>query len=525
MNRSVWLSSRKKLLRSIQAQLKQKLGVEYFVDPAYSRELDREWKKRWRISSYSKLWANLISAKIVFGADFHAYAQAQRAHLRLLREWPSGSKLILCLECFSQNDQKALDAFLRNEISAEDLRRKTKWDEQWGFPFEHYLPLLNLARERKILLVGLDVRMKGESVEILRRRDLMMAKKLNEVLQAYPEAVLYAIIGEYHLAKKNLPMQILLENPALKGHLVTLHLDSAELYFKLATRGQEANVEVMSSDENVFCLMVSPPWMKWQSYLMFLDHALDQEIEDEDGVEGEIDLTQHIWRSIDILVSDLGLRISLDELSILSHQSLGLQRIVKNFFHGFEQRAFLYNIENERSFVVPQKNILYLSRLSVNHTASLAALYVHSKVSGRKETFWDMPGCFLPLVWIEAVAFWLSLWINPKRKPDRLEQVPIKLKTNAVVLDAYKIALERKLIERNFFKTGTIKEAIFKPNKKESYLEAARLLGYLLGEQLYQLQKQKKWSKEFILSILATNFDSKKIDKTFWDLMNRLRKS
>ena len=85
MNRTTWLASRKKLLRRIQAQLKQRLGVEEFVDPSYSEELDSEWKKDWRASTYNKLWKDLKSAKIILGADFHAYAQAQRAHLRILR--------------------------------------------------------------------------------------------------------------------------------------------------------------------------------------------------------------------------------------------------------------------------------------------------------------------------------------------------------------------------------------------------------------------------------------------------------
>lgn len=522
VNRSTWLASRKKLLRRIQAQLRQRLGVEHFVDPVYSRELDREWKKDWRASSYPKLWKELKAAPVVLGADFHAYAQAQRAHLRILREWPKDQKVALCLECFSQSDQKILDLFLKNEITLEELKQKSKWDQQWGFPFEHYAPLLVLAKERGFLLFALDMRMKGESADILKRRDEFMAKKIVEVQKMHPQLCVYAIVGEYHLAKRNLPTQVLVEEPSLKNKIVTLHLDSAELYFKLGKRGQETNVDVMSSEDHIFCLMVSPPWMKWQSYLMFLDHSLDQEIEEE---AEEVDLTQHVWRSIDILSADLGVKVSFDEASVLSHQSSGLQKIVKNFFHGFEQRAFLYNVENDRSFIVPNKNILYLSRLTVNHTASLAAFYVHAQLSKRKETFWNLPNQLWLLVWIEAVSFWLSLWVNPSRKPDRLEQVPIKSKNNPIILDAYKVALERKMIEKSFFKTNQVKEASFKPVKKESYLEAARLLGYLLGEQLNLWQRQKKWSKEFILSVLATEFDPKIGDKTFWELMNKLRKS
>ncbi len=522
VNRTTWLASRKKLLRRIQAQLKQRLGVEHFVDPAYSNELDREWKKDWRASTYNKLWKDLGKTSIVLGADFHAYAQAQRAHLRILREWPQNQKLILCLECFAQGDQKALDQFSRGEIDIEELGKKTKWDQQWGFPLDQYKPLLNLAKEKGFLIYGLDVRMKGESAEILHRRDGMMAKKLVEISKEHPDVVLYSVIGEYHLAKKNLPQQIVTEDKGLKGRITVLHLDSPELYFKLAKRGQESSVEIMAADDHVYCLMVSPPWMKWQSYLMFLDHTLDQEIEED---QEDVDLTEHVSRSVDILANDLSVRIPFEEASVLSHQSSGLQKIVKNFFQGFEQKAFLYNVENDRSFIVPQKNLLYLSRLSVNHTASLAALYVHAQLAKRKETLWNLPNDFWALVWFEAVAFWLSLWINPKRKPDRLEQVAVKPQANPIFLDAYKIALERKMIEKNFFKTGVIKEATFKPAKKESYLEAARLLGYLFGEQLYLWQRQKKWSKDYILSLLSTYFDPKTIDKTFWQLMNKLRKS
>ena len=522
MNRSTWLASRKKLLRRIQAQLKQRLDVEYLVDPAYSRELEKEWRKDWRISSYSKLWKELKESRVVLGADFHAYAQAQRAHLRILREWPKGQQLALGLECFSQEDQKFLDQFVNGEIDASTLKVKTKWDQQWGFPFEHYLPLLNLAKENGFLLFGLDIRMKGESAEVLRRRDVVIAKKIVEILRQHPETILYAIVGEYHLAKKHLPCDIIAQDVSLKDQVVTLHLDSSELYFKLGKRGQENKVELMQLDRQSFCLFVSPPWMKWQSYLMFLDHTLDQEIEED---QEDIDLTQYVWRSVDLLSADLGVKMSFDEATVYSHQSKGLQRIVKNFFHGFEQRAFLYNVENDRSFIVPQKNILYLSRLSVNHASTLAALYVHAQLSRRKQTFWHMPEDFWLLTWVEAVGFWLSLWINPRRKPDRLESIPEKSKNSPIVVDAYKVALERKMIERDFYKTHQVKEAMFKPAKKESYLEAARLLGYLMGEQIYSWQQQKRWSKESILSILATEMNSKTMEKTFWQLLNKMKKT
>jgi uncharacterized iron-regulated protein len=68
-----------------------------------------------------------------------------------------GRKVVLGLEQLPRSAQGVLDRWVAGRLSAEEFREASDWDRLWGHDFAAYLPLLELARDRRMPIVGLNV--------------------------------------------------------------------------------------------------------------------------------------------------------------------------------------------------------------------------------------------------------------------------------------------------------------------------------------------------------------------------------
>ncbi len=105
--------------------------------------------------------------------------------------------------------------------------------KNWGFPWEHYRPLFELARDR-----GFEVRGLGHpDIQGLSARDRWMSTQISRLAEAAPEATIYGIVGEWHLASDHLPKML---RAKFNDEVAVLFQDVEKLYFQLAqkkTRG------------------------------------------------------------------------------------------------------------------------------------------------------------------------------------------------------------------------------------------------------------------------------------------------
>ena len=410
INPGEWLKTRRKLLESVKAQVQARLGRPSVRLRAYARAIEADYRGPWRRAKPGDLDAALDGARIVLGADFHAYAQSQRALVRVLRARPANRPLILALECVAAEHDRTIARYLAGQMTEAKFLKAVRWDEDWGFPFAHYRAFFELCRDRGHRVVGLNTR--GDD---LVRRDRWTAARLDALAASDPDALVFAVIGEWHVAASHVPKR--LKHPA-----VTLLQDIEPLYFRLS-KATTPVPEVMRSGRERFCLMVSPPWMKWQSYLMYLEHAYDRELEENLG----IDYSDHVASLVEVLEADLGVVTNKSKLQVYcpdSRQSLSRlsPRLPKA-----RQSALLYHLEHDLSFFVPERDWLYLSRATINHASALAGQFLHGHLCRRQRSLWTQPADFLALIWIEAVGFFFSKWINPRRKADTLEGLRVEL--------------------------------------------------------------------------------------------------
>jgi hypothetical protein len=281
-------------------------------------------------------------------------------------------------------------------------------------------------------------------------------------------------------------------------------------------------VELLKTSGNRFCLMVSPPWMKWQSYLMFLEQAYDRDLQ-EDMVA--IDYTDHVVSLIELLENDLKVKVKKSHVQVYCPNSKGSLARLRLSLPPRQERALVYHLEHDRSFFIPQKGWLYLSIPTINHATSLAGQYVHAQLCRRQRILWNVPEDFLPLIWVEAIGFFFSKWINPKRKAETLESIRLQLAARHPKEQgrrALLLALDHRLSEVLWVQTERMRQLRFKPRDMAAHLDAARIVGSMLGERLFQKVRSRTVSLSKLMSYLSINVDGPEFGKTYWQLIREV---
>lgn len=506
------------MLKQIKGWVRGYLGPEPSALRTYSKPYQKEFSGRWLKSDTDELYSQISKAEIVYGGDFHGFSQAQRTHLRVLRSLPRGRKVILALEIFETRHQKILDQFVKGKIGENEFLSRVQWDKNWGFPWAHYRPLIELAKKRSWPVIALNRHFTQKSASTLKSRDRHAAAELVSLILRNPGTLVYTVFGDLHMAGSHLP-KIVSKNLKREPRSVYIFQNSEKLYFELARKGLEASVHLMRR-ENRFCVLSSPPWVKWQSYLMFLENSLDRELLEDIG---EIDLTEYIRQSILVLTADLGIKLAAADLAAYGPEDEGLLYAIKSKLDAENLSVARSFIGIGRSFYVPSGGLFFVSRPTVNHTAGLAGEYIQSRLSHRDRTAWNMPDDFTKLVWIEMLSFFLSKLVNHRRKPDRLRD--IKAHAPKLSREVLLLVLNSK-IQAISFKFGPAwQPRISKPRHKASYYMAAKMAGSLFGETLHSAFLTKGVALKDVLKWLSVDIDSKEFFDVYREAHKKLQKA
>ncbi len=512
-------------MHKIRLQVAHLLGAQPEDLGEYSGAYKREFRGRWSPGSREDLMLSIQKADFVLGADFHAFSQAQRTHLRLLRRLHSPRPLVLALECIESRYQQELDLYIAGELSEENFLKRVRWEEHWGFPWSYYKPLLNLARERGLYVLALNRLEVQRTLKGLSRRDQHAARILVDYKGRHPESLIYVVYGDLHLASPHLPQALRDLSPKDKLDIVRVFQNVEELYFRLAAKGLETQVEVLQASRGRFCVMGSPPWVKWQSYLIYLEQAFDRDLEDADEDGLGVDYTDHIHSLIQLIAGDLGFKLKSYDLAVYLPSDELIYSSLESSVSAPERRLIQHLMANDRSFYLPQMGVLYLSRETINHAATLAGQYVHSKLNGSQSWFWRQPEEFYQRIWVEAVGFFLSKLVNHKRKADSVRDLKAQLAASQPKdrgRDSLLLALDQRLSEVIYVYSGRRRQSKFSPRQKSNYFEAAKILGGMMGERLYLSYRAQRIGPDKLLKILAKNPEDKDFAEFYLSMVKRL---
>lgn len=510
-----------KIKRQVQLYLTKESSDLRKYALAYKKNIERT---RWTVSSMEEIFTKIETSDIVFGGDFHAFAQAQKAHLRILRSIPPERKVYLCLECFSSQSQKHVSDYIDGRISEELLLKRTKWVENWGFAWAHYKPLVEIIKQRKGECIGLNTHMSQRSGKNLRLRDQHAAGILAKIFKQKKENdLIYVIYGDLHMAQEHLPGDVQKKtNGAARA--ITLYLNPEKIYFQWIRKGLDRAGAVLKLSSREFCLMESPPWVKWQSYLLFLEETLDRSIDDEDRHFNYADVvTSHMK----LMAADLILPLA--QVPNLDHvYSYGDE----DFLDLLDEKLNIQEFRMLESAVTLGMNfywmeMAYLSRGTVNYAAHLAGLILHAQVCQRKDHFWQLPKYFCQQIWMEAMAFFLSKIVNPHRKATSLNDLKKQLAVFSPDNESdepLKIALDQKMYELMVVYGRNKRKSKMKKRTAVSYLKAAQILGAMLGEKIFSNYKTGRLSRSLILEWLSAPMEGEKFDTLYYQRLKEIDK-
>ncbi len=450
---------------------------------AYAARFDASLPQNYRRCQARDMIAASKDADFLLYGDFHTLKQSQRGFLRILRDFRKAypkRPVLLAMELFRASDQGAVDAWLSGRISEADLLKETNYFIEWGFPWSHYRMLLEYARAEGIRVFGINTNLAGR--DSLTRRDKFAAHVLMEEAQRYPEATIFTLIGEYHLAPAHLPKSLREEARRRKTQAgVTRVLANVDRYY-LDLHKKEGvspdSTEVLELGDDFYCVLNSPPWIKWQTYTFWEETRSVSDVEEDDSdrdpdevVDGEsFDVDYHFLEMVRTLTDFLGMKSTHIELGSFSlHLSPEADFASHLEGAGIETEAaserMMARAAKDGQYVIPQRGLILLTDPSINNMAEAAGQYLQGVLGAFED---HRPGQplenFYRRVMKSAVGMVASKILNPRRKGPHIQ-----------TFESYLVTLGRKRPQGTARRAKAIAQAVVRHHEwMKSRLSAKR---------------------------------------------------
>lgn len=477
----------------------------------YKKKYDYLNHRTWKISHRDELFQAIRKNKLIFMGDFHSLHQSQRSHMRILKNIQIKSFRI-ALECIAFQHQKYVDQYMADEISEADFLKRVAWKKTWGFPWENYQEIFYWAKQNRIQIIALNHVKHRNLKDSMKKRDVIANQILMDELEKSSTPI-FVIYGESHLASTTLMKGF--DKAGTKYLKVFQNID--EIYFELMDINKEDDIDVIKFNKSEYCIMNVPPWVKWQSHLMYLENKYDHEIENE-----SLDFTDYIDQYIKLISQEMKIDISSTNLSVYSSFDFSfLKRLQQNTTRD-EYSFYKLLIEEERTFYIPRLGIGYLGRSTINQASSLAMQYVYFQLNKIRDIRFSLPDHFLSLIWLEAVSYFGTKLINPKRKTETISDIKKRIldsDTKEIKKEPLKLALFQKTKEIMILSGRPVLRNKMEVKRNSSYIRCANLLGSLLGEKIYKGYKSKFLSLEFVLSLIKKKIGTQSFDLFYYEML------
>lgn len=474
-------------LRRSAGQLHALAGVEREIraqDSHSSRKYLREFNHAFR--NYNSLLDSqqvqnaLHAADIVLVGDYHALPGAQRYAASLLeqRSLAGDRRVVLGVETIFARDQHILDEWWRREIDENELRQRIRFDLDWGYDWAPFYELLTAARDHSEAIYGLDC-MPRENLRKIGARDRHAAAKIAEIRERHPDAVIFVLFGESHLAPGHLPRVLQKQMPGARILTVLQNVDA--LYWRAA--GERVDqVDAVRVSDDVLCVFNATPLEKYESYRLYLD----QWSRSDNGP----DFAPTIYNLIDSLASFLEInRYSphngtqpkflvdmLPEVHGTSSDTMLRRLLLRKAVSELQLERMLAGVEERGSAYLPEVNAFYIREFQMMHAAEDVARFLHHACRGLPQRVQTnntgrnavVVSAFLTIdkfyarVVEHAVAYFGSRVLYPSRPEPAAEDVP---------------ALSRAAIDK------AAQAAI--RGDEDKFESIAQNWGYRMGSQIY----------------------------------------
>ena len=106
---------------------------------------------------FEKMIENIASVDLIFVGEVHDNPDHHLIEVQILQAVMAGNRQVtIAMEFFQKPAQSILDRYLQGELGEEEFLKEVKWNEQWGFPYSYYRPLMLTAKQNgsKVLAIN-----------------------------------------------------------------------------------------------------------------------------------------------------------------------------------------------------------------------------------------------------------------------------------------------------------------------------------------------------------------------------------
>ncbi len=250
-------------------------GIDKSVRSSYINAFNTEFGTFEDICPIEEVLSRSAGSDIVYFGDYHPLRESQDWLLRLMMELTArGRKLVLAVEMLYERQQELLDRWMKGTIPEREFLESIDYKSEWGFDWDSYRRIFELAREPFVPIFGIDSEPR-DHLKYIRKRDRMMAGRIANIRRFFPGYTILVLVGESHLASAHLPAEI---RKACGGDLVeTIVVQNMDgIYWSLLRSGRE-HVEAVRVGEGKYCIFNTSPMVKYQSYRDVIDRWIEGE--------------------------------------------------------------------------------------------------------------------------------------------------------------------------------------------------------------------------------------------------------
>lgn len=435
-------------------RLQREIDASIADDPAnitiYQDEYERDVRRYAAVASKADLVESALLADVVYVGDYHTLPQSQRTLVKLLLALTRRREVTLAVEMVHTPHQKHLDRFMAGTMAEGRFLQKIEYERTWGFPWPPYREVLEVAKDRGVRCIAINIDPRDARDDHLLERDFHAAKLIVDELEARPRSLVLVFDGDLHVARDHLPLLVDTELQRRKlepRQRLIVHQNAEQVYWQLAREGREQRVSVVRLDDDSFCVLNASPIEKLHSYLNWVGarEALepplgastwdvwDQDELDEDSFDDELDedeaagvhdrgaeYAEQVLAIVQALAKFLGVkRDDLEEFELFTVNDLDfLDHLVESGrFTAAEIEDVKRQILSDESYFIPKGDIIYLADFSVANAAEEATHFLHHKCSGYR---WDRPRDLVTDFYhrcvTEALGFFGSKVVVPTRE-------------------------------------------------------------------------------------------------------------
>lgn len=459
-------------------------------------------------TSLTELNRCLVKSNFIFVGDFHTFDHCLKNLLRILKLLlHKNKKIVLALEMISSSDSILLETFLNGHLTELEFLDSINLGHSWKFPWTHYRSIYELVKSSpQIEIIGVN------TAGTLKKRDHFCADILAKKWHENKDKTFVVLYGEYHIAANKIP-KLLKSKIHPKTKITTVHQNLDAPYWKLLKKSQNTFTQwIIKYNPSEFCLLTSPPWMKYESMCYWYENLYD---------DPDFDLHQYIienglkllsTNTIDnflflssqlISVFKFPLKITNLPINLYDFNKIDyLKKLVQKKYTNPKSKKLLTQLlETQHMLILPGIDKIYCASYSSNKLAKLAGglLYLEysklhkSPIDTVFEQF-DILDVFTYFVLYHYSAYFMAKAVNPY------------LKCNLYV-DHLKLSKDSKhsqIVISAFTNPLQLKKTISTLTPLDSF-EIAKMIGELIADihffnyqQRKYLFKAKQWLKMYL---------------------------